>query len=101
METTRQTILGILRRRKATISDVTGQLGLAPATVRRHLDILARDGHVDVTQVRRQTGRPHHLFSIKRIARERHADCRSIKFTWGRTVFRCQSRIIALIGSFE
>ena len=64
METTRQTILGILRRRKATVSDLTKELGLAPATVRRHLDILARDGHVDVAQVRRQTGRPHYLFSI-------------------------------------
>ncbi len=64
METTRQTILAILRRRKATVNDLTEQLGLAPATVRRHLDILARDGHIDVAQVRRQTGRPHYLFSI-------------------------------------
>ncbi len=64
METTRQTILGILRRRKATISNLTNQLGLAPATVRRHLDILARDGHVEVEQVRRKTGRPHYLFSL-------------------------------------
>ena len=64
METTRQTILGILRRHKATVDGLTTELGLAPATVRRHLDILARDGHVDVEQVRRQTGRPHYLFSI-------------------------------------
>lgn len=64
METTRQTILGILRRRKATVDDLTKELNLAPATIRRHLDILARDGHVDVTQVRRKTGRPHYLFSL-------------------------------------
>jgi len=64
METTRRTILGILRRRKATVDDLTKELGLAPATVRRHLDILARDGHIDVEQVRRKTGRPHYLFSI-------------------------------------
>lgn len=64
METTRQTILGILRRRKSTVDDLTKELGLAPATIRRHLDILARDGHVEVEQVRRQTGRPHYLFSI-------------------------------------
>ncbi len=64
METTRQTILGILRRRKATIGSLTTDLGLAPATIRRHLDILARDGHVDVEQVRRKTGRPHYLFSL-------------------------------------
>lgn len=64
METTRQTILGILRRHHATVEDLTKELGLAPATVRRHLDILSRDGHVDVRQVRRQTGRPHYLFSL-------------------------------------
>lgn len=64
METTRQTILGILRRRQATVDDLSKELGLAPATIRRHLDILARDGHVDVAQVRRKTGRPHYLFSL-------------------------------------
>lgn len=64
VETTRQTILNILRRRQATVDDLTKGLGLAPATVRRHLDILARDGHVDVTQVRRKTGRPHYVFSL-------------------------------------
>jgi predicted ArsR family transcriptional regulator len=64
METTRQTILGILRRREATVEELTRELGLAPATVRRHLDILSRDGHVDVKQVRRQTGRPHYVFSL-------------------------------------
>ena len=64
METTRQQILGILRRRQATVGDLTKELGLAPATVRRHLDILSRDGHVEVAQVRRKTGRPHYVFSI-------------------------------------
>src|SRR3990172_6311811 len=64
METTRQTILRILRRRQATVAELTSELGLAPPTVRRHLDILSRDGHVDVSQVRRKTGRPHYLFSL-------------------------------------
>jgi predicted ArsR family transcriptional regulator len=64
METTRQTILNIIRRRNATIDDLTKELSLAPATVRRHLDILARDGHVNVTQERRKTGRPHFVYSI-------------------------------------
>lgn len=64
METTRQTILSILRRRHSTIGELTEELALAPATIRRHLDILARDGHVDVAQVRRNTGRPHYLFSL-------------------------------------
>ena len=65
METTRQTILDILRRRQhATIDELTHLLGLAPATVRRHLDILMRDGLVQAGQVRRGTGRPHYLFSL-------------------------------------
>jgi predicted ArsR family transcriptional regulator len=64
METTRQTILNILRRRSATVEDLTAELKLAPATVRRHLDILTRDGHVNVEQERRKTGRPHYVFSI-------------------------------------
>lgn len=64
METTRQTILNILRRRQATVVDLVQELGLAPATIRRHLDILARDGYIEVSQVRRQTGRPHYVFSI-------------------------------------
>jgi predicted ArsR family transcriptional regulator len=65
METTRETILGILRRRRrATVEELTRELSLAPATVRRHLDILARDGHVEVGQERRKTGRPHYVFSL-------------------------------------
>lgn len=65
METTRQTILGILRRRRqATVDELTKELGLAPATIRRHMDILSRDGHVEVGQVRRKTGRPHYVFSL-------------------------------------
>src|SRR3972149_3279170 len=64
METTRQIILNILRRRPATVDELTRELGLAPATVRRHLDILARDGHTNVTQVRRKTGRPHYVFAL-------------------------------------
>jgi predicted ArsR family transcriptional regulator len=64
MENTRQTILNILRRRQATVDDLMKELGLAPATIRRHLDILIRDGYVDVAQVRRKTGRPHYLYSM-------------------------------------
>ena len=40
------------------------ELGLAPATVRRHMDILQRDGLLTYEEVRHGTGRPEHLFSL-------------------------------------
>ncbi len=65
MESTRSKILDILRLHpEATVDDLTTALGLAQATVRRHLDILQRDGFVKVRPVRRETGRPHYAFSI-------------------------------------
>ncbi len=65
MENTRQTILEILRRRKhATVEELTTELGLAAATVRRHLDILMRDNYISVTQKRREIGRPHYVFAL-------------------------------------
>jgi DeoR family suf operon transcriptional repressor len=65
MENTRQTILEILRRRKhATVEDLTSELGLAAATVRRHLDILMRDNYISVSQKRREIGRPHYVFAL-------------------------------------
>jgi predicted ArsR family transcriptional regulator len=70
METTRQTILSILRRRSATVDQLTKELGLAPATIRRHLDILGRDSLVEVAQVRRRTGRPHYVFSLSETGKD-------------------------------
>ena len=65
METTRSKIMDILRRRKeGTVDDLTQALGLAPATIRRHLDILQRDGYITVRAVHRETGRPHYAFSM-------------------------------------
>jgi DeoR family transcriptional regulator, suf operon transcriptional repressor len=65
VENTRTKIMDILRRRReATVDELTNALELAPATVRRHLDILQRDGYVKVRPVRRETGRPHYAFSL-------------------------------------
>ncbi len=62
---TREEILAILRRRERVgVEELAADLGLAGATVRRHLDVLQRDNYVSVTQVRGQTGRPRHLFSL-------------------------------------
>jgi DeoR family suf operon transcriptional repressor len=45
-------------------------LGLAAATVRRHLDVLQRDGHVERQAVRRSTGRPHYVFKLTQAGRD-------------------------------
>jgi predicted ArsR family transcriptional regulator len=52
------------QRHEATIEELTRELELAPATVRRHLDVLQRDGQVATRAVRRPTGRPHFVFTL-------------------------------------
>jgi predicted ArsR family transcriptional regulator len=70
MEGTRARIVELLRQRgKATVDDVTRVLDLAPATVRRHLDVLQRDGQVALETVRRATGRPHYVFGLTQTGR--------------------------------
>ena len=62
---TREAILDILRRHdQRSVDDLAGELGLAGATVRRHLDVLLRDGYVAVSQIRGRTGRPRYAFSL-------------------------------------
>ena len=65
VEGPRERILSILRRRDGVgVDDFAKELGLAGATVRRHLDVLLRDGHIAVSQLRGRTGRPRYVFSI-------------------------------------
>jgi len=62
---TRGQILNILRRSAAaSVDDLSGELRLAGATVRRHLDVLLRDDFVAVSQVRGGAGRPRQIFSL-------------------------------------
>lgn len=65
IETTRERILAILRRSDgATIDQLAADVGLAGATVRRHLDVLLRDGHVTIQQEKGRTGRPRYVFFL-------------------------------------
>ena len=62
---TREAILGLLRRRSGrSVGELARELGLAGATVRRHLDVLLRDGLVTAGQLRGRTGRPRYVFSL-------------------------------------
>jgi predicted ArsR family transcriptional regulator len=70
MEGTRVRIVELLRERgKVTVEDLTRVLDVAPATVRRHLDVLQRDGQVALQSVRRATGRPHYVFTLTQAGR--------------------------------
>ena len=64
MDGTRLSILNSLQRRPATVDQLSTELGLAAAAVRRHLDILQRDRLVAFEPVRRKPGRPEHLFAL-------------------------------------
>jgi predicted ArsR family transcriptional regulator len=65
VEGTRERILAILRRSDgATVDELASEVGLAGATVRRHLDVLLRDGHVAIRQAKGRTGRPRYVFSL-------------------------------------
>ncbi|HJM75699.1 MAG TPA: helix-turn-helix domain-containing protein [Dehalococcoidia bacterium] len=65
VEGTRDAILSILRRRDGiSVDQFATELGLAGATVRRHLDVLLRDDFISVEQVRGRTGRPRYAFSL-------------------------------------
>jgi predicted ArsR family transcriptional regulator len=65
LDSSREAILDILRHRDGvSVDELARSLGLAGATVRRHLDVLMRDGYVSVAQVRGGTGRPRYAFSL-------------------------------------
>jgi len=71
MDGTRAGIVELLRRSDGlTVEALTDALGLAAATVRRHLDVLQRDGHVERETVRRSTGRPHYAFKLTQAGRD-------------------------------
>ncbi len=71
MDGTRASIIELLRQGDGlTVEALTESLGLAAATVRRHLDVLQRDGYVERQAVRRSTGRPHYAFTLTQAGRD-------------------------------
>jgi predicted ArsR family transcriptional regulator len=64
MEGTRLRILEHLQQENQTVGGLATIMGLAPATVRRHLDILQRDHLVNFIEVRKKTGRPEYSFRL-------------------------------------
>ena len=71
MEGTRLRILQLLQRIGAeTVEGLARNIGLAPATIRRHLDILQRDHLVAFDEVHKRTGRPEHSFHLTEVGQE-------------------------------
>lgn len=68
---TRLTIVRLLQQvGEATVECLANQLGLATATVRRHLDILQRDRLVSYVEVRKAAGRPEYSFFLTEAGHE-------------------------------
>jgi predicted ArsR family transcriptional regulator len=65
MEGTRLRILQILQKNtNDTVEGLAKGVGLASATIRRHLDILQRDHLVAFSEVKKKTGRPEYSFYL-------------------------------------
>ena len=71
MEGSRLRILQLLQRNNHdTVEGLAKTIGLAPATIRRHLDILQRDRLVAFEEVRKRTGRPEYSFYLTESGQE-------------------------------
>ncbi len=73
VQTIRKRILEILKRRQnATANELAQELGMAPVSVRYHLDILQSDALIQVSKVRREgtVGRPQQVYTLTAAANE-------------------------------
>ena len=71
MEGSRLRILRLLQRQvHASVEQLSKEMELASATVRRHLDILQRDQLVSFAQVKKKTGRPEHAYYLTESGQE-------------------------------
>jgi predicted ArsR family transcriptional regulator len=65
MEGTRLRIVALLQQSpQATVEELAQAVGMASASIRRHLDILQRDRLVAYRTIRRKPGRPEHAFYL-------------------------------------
>ncbi len=72
MTDARQDILNILRERgHADINELSTALGLSPVTVHYHINVLQRDGLLEVKALRQGVGRPKNVFALRDAAFEK------------------------------
>lgn len=71
MDGSRLEILRVINERPhVTVNDLAEVLGLAPISVRYHLNLLERDGLIGVKKVRGAVGRPFNTYAITNAGRD-------------------------------
>lgn len=71
MQDTRRDILHRLREQgQASAQELSKALGMSPVSIHYHLNVLQRDGLIEIRPVRRSIGRPHFVYSLRERARE-------------------------------
>jgi predicted ArsR family transcriptional regulator len=74
MKSTRDLMRGLLATRgEATVGDISAELGLNQANIRRHLEVMRAEGLVDVTIRRHEIGRPSYVYKLTERAEEMSA----------------------------
>ena len=92
MKSTRELIRDLLAARtEATVGEISTELGLNQANIRRHLEALRAEGLADVRIQRREIGRPSYVYRLTERAEEQSAH-------YPRLVHRLFTRIAALPG---
>ncbi|MDO8751198.1 MAG: winged helix-turn-helix transcriptional regulator [Dehalococcoidia bacterium] len=91
MDGPRQEILKLLQRHdRASVDQLSKAVGLASATIRRHLDILQRDHLITFDQVKKKTGRPEYTYYLTDVGQE------SMPKDYGRLVGRLLQELSSL-----
>ncbi|MSQ22351.1 MAG: winged helix-turn-helix transcriptional regulator [Dehalococcoidia bacterium] len=75
---------------RASVDQLSKAVGLASATVRRHLDILQRDHLIAFDQVKKKTGRPEYTYYLTDVGQE------SMPKDYGRLVGRLLQELSSL-----
>ena len=65
-----QILITLQRNGRETVESLAHSLELAPATIRRHMDILQRDHLISFQEVKRPTGRPEYSFFLTEAGQE-------------------------------
>ena len=91
MDGPRQEILKLLQRHdRASVDQLSREVGLASATIRRHLDILQRDQLITYGQLKKRTGRPEYTYYLTELGQE------SMPKDYGRLVGRLLRELSSL-----